>query len=116
MKHRKHRRQAGSPEQGTDMIGELSPWHLLILAAVILVLFGAKKLPDSARSLGRAMRIFKSETSGLRGDHGDHSGEDDAKAQAAPQQLPAPQPARTAETAAAASAPQPEAQHTNQPG
>lgn len=70
------------------MIGELSPWHLLILAAVILVLFGAKKLPDSARSLGRAMRIFKSETSGLRGDHGDH---DDAQAQAAPQQLPAAQ-------------------------
>lgn len=97
------------------MIGELSPWHLLILAAVILVLFGAKKLPDSARSLGRAMRIFKSETSSLRGDHSD--GEDDAKAQAAPQQqLAAPQPARTAETAGAASAPQPEAQHTNQPG
>lgn len=96
------------------MIGELSPWHLLILAAVILVLFGAKKLPDSARSLGRAMRIFKSETSSLRGDH---NGEDDAQAQAAPpQQIAAPQPARTAETAAAASAPQPEAQHTNQPG
>jgi sec-independent protein translocase protein TatA len=95
------------------MIGELSPWHLLILAAVILVLFGAKKLPDSARSLGRAMRIFKSETSTLRGDH---SGEDDAQAQPAPQQLAAPQPARTAETAGAASAPQPEAQHTNQPG
>ena len=117
MKHRKHRRQAGSPEQGTDMIGELSPWHLLILAAVILVLFGAKKLPDSARSLGRAMRIFKSETSSLRGDHsGDHSGEDDAQAKAAPQQLAAPQPARAAETAGAASAPQPEAQHSNQPG
>ncbi|HZC39102.1 MAG TPA: Sec-independent protein translocase subunit TatA [Streptosporangiaceae bacterium] len=100
------------------MIGELSPWHLLILAAVILVLFGAKKLPDSARSLGRAMRIFKSETSSLRGDHsGDHSGEDDAKPQAAaPQQLAAPQQVRTAETAGAASAPQPEAQHSNQPG
>ena len=49
-------------------IGELSPWHLLILAAVILVLFGAKRLPDSARSLGRAMRIFKSETRGLHGE------------------------------------------------
>jgi sec-independent protein translocase protein TatA len=50
------------------MLGELSPWHLLILAAVVLVLFGAKKLPDSARSLGRAMRIFKAETAGLRSD------------------------------------------------
>jgi sec-independent protein translocase protein TatA len=58
------------------MIGELSPWHLLILAAVILVLFGAKKLPDSARSLGRSMRIFKAETQGLR--DGDKT--DDAQA------------------------------------
>ena len=92
------------------MIGELSPWHLLILAAVILVLFGAKKLPDSARSLGRAMRIFKSETSGLRGDHSDHS--DDGQAKAAPAELPAAQQARSADPAAA---PQPEAQHSNQP-
>jgi len=31
-------------------MGELSPWHLLILAAVFVLLFGAKKLPDAARS------------------------------------------------------------------
>lgn len=78
------------------MLGELSPWHLLILAAVVLVLFGAKKLPDSARALGRSMRIFKAETSGLR----DGEKADDGQAQAAqsqsgpaqvaPQQLPAP--------------------------
>jgi sec-independent protein translocase protein TatA len=37
------------------------PSHILILLIVILVLFGAKRLPDSARSLGRSMRIFKSE-------------------------------------------------------
>ena len=37
------------------------PWHILVLAAVFLVLFGAKRLPDSARSLGRSLRIFKSE-------------------------------------------------------
>ena len=60
-------------------LGELSPWHLLILAAVVLVLFGAKRLPDSARSLGRAMRIFKSETRGL---HGDEQADD---GQAAPE-------------------------------
>jgi len=82
-------------------LGELSPWHLLILAAVILVLFGAKRLPDSARSLGRAMRIFKSETSGLR--EGDKTDEGVSQAQAAqsppaqsqpaaPQQLPASAP------------------------
>jgi len=37
------------------------PSHILILLIVILVLFGAKRLPDSARSLGRSLRIFKSE-------------------------------------------------------
>ena len=39
----------------------LKPWHLLVLAVVFLVLFGSKRLPDSARSLGRSLRIFKSE-------------------------------------------------------
>jgi TatA/E family protein of Tat protein translocase len=37
------------------------PSHILILLIVVLVLFGANRLPDSARSLGRSMRIFKSE-------------------------------------------------------
>jgi len=37
------------------------PSHILILLIVVLVLFGAKRLPDSARSLGRSLRIFKSE-------------------------------------------------------
>ena len=38
-----------------------SPWKLLIIAAVVLVLFGSRKLPDAARSLGRSMRILKRE-------------------------------------------------------
>lgn len=46
----------------------LGTTELLIIAVVIMVLFGAKKLPDSARSLGRSMRIFKAETKGLRDD------------------------------------------------
>jgi sec-independent protein translocase protein TatA len=73
-------------------MGELSPWHLLILAAVFIVLFGSRKLPDAARSLGRSMRIFKAETQSLRGDHG----EDDAHTVTAAQQAPAvtPQPLR----------------------
>jgi sec-independent protein translocase protein TatA len=37
----------------------LEPWHLVVLAAVFVALFGAKRLPDSARSLGEAMNIFK---------------------------------------------------------
>ena len=39
----------------------LGPREVVILLIVVLVLFGAKRLPDSARSLGRSMRIFKSE-------------------------------------------------------
>ena len=39
----------------------LGPREIVILLIVVLVLFGAKRLPDSALSLGRSMRIFKSE-------------------------------------------------------
>ena len=42
-------------------MGSLSPWHWAILAVVVVLLFGAKTLPDAARSLGKSMRIFKSE-------------------------------------------------------
>jgi sec-independent protein translocase protein TatA len=42
-------------------VGSLSPWHWAILAVVVILLFGAKKLPDAARSLGKSLRIFKSE-------------------------------------------------------
>lgn len=44
------------------------PSHILILLIVVLVLFGAKRLPDSARSLGRSMRIFKSENKEMNQD------------------------------------------------
>ena len=52
------------------MIGDLfdSPWKILIIAALILVLFGAKKMPEAARSLGRSMRILKAEVGGLHDD------------------------------------------------
>jgi sec-independent protein translocase protein TatA len=42
--------------------------EILIIAAIILLLFGAKRLPDAARGLGRSLRIFKAETKGLVGD------------------------------------------------
>jgi sec-independent protein translocase protein TatA len=42
--------------------------ELLILAIVIFALFGYRKLPEAARSLGRSMRILKAETKGLRED------------------------------------------------
>ncbi|MFI8391186.1 Sec-independent protein translocase subunit TatA [Streptomyces sp. NPDC085540] len=42
------------------------PWHLLVVLVVCLLVFGSKKLPDMARSLGRSMRILKSEARALR--------------------------------------------------
>jgi sec-independent protein translocase protein TatA len=59
------------PLKGTDMIGDLfdSPWKILIVAVVLIVLFGSKKLPDAARSLGKSMRILKAEVQDLHGDH-----------------------------------------------
>jgi sec-independent protein translocase protein TatA len=49
------------------MIGDLfdSPWKILIVAVVILVLFGSAKLPGAARSLGKSMRILKAEVKDL---------------------------------------------------
>ena len=46
----------------------LGPREIVILLIVVLVLFGAKRLPDSARSLGRSMRIFKSEMNERKAD------------------------------------------------
>ncbi|MFF0213168.1 Sec-independent protein translocase subunit TatA [Streptomyces vinaceus] len=46
----------------------LEPWHLILLLAVCVLVFGSKKLPDMARSVGRSMRILKSETQALRGE------------------------------------------------
>ncbi|MFE4690319.1 Sec-independent protein translocase subunit TatA [Streptomyces sp. NPDC056749] len=46
----------------------LEPWHLLILAIVVIMLFGSKKLPDSARALGQSLRILKSETKAMKED------------------------------------------------
>jgi sec-independent protein translocase protein TatA len=56
-------------------MGELRPWHVIVLVVVLVVLFGAKRLPGAARSVGQSMRILKAETAGVR--------EDDAAAHAA---------------------------------
>ncbi|MGW2911842.1 Sec-independent protein translocase subunit TatA [Streptomyces asoensis] len=44
----------------------LEPWHLLIVAIVIIVMFGSKKLPEAARGLGRSLRILKSEAKAMK--------------------------------------------------
>lgn len=48
----------------------LEPWHLLIVALVIIMVFGSKKLPDMARSLGKSARILKSEAKAMKAEAG----------------------------------------------
>ncbi len=43
-------------------------WELILILAVLVLLFGASKLPNAARSIGQSMRIFKAETKGMRSD------------------------------------------------
>jgi sec-independent protein translocase protein TatA len=49
-------------------MGSLRPWHIAVLVVVLILLFGAKRLPDAARSLGKSMRILKTEVKGLSDD------------------------------------------------
>jgi sec-independent protein translocase protein TatA len=42
-------------------MGDLKPWHIVIVVVVFVVLFGAKRLPDSAKSVAKSLRIFKEE-------------------------------------------------------
>ena len=93
------------------MIGDLfdSPWKILIVAVVLIVLFGSRKLPHAARSLGQSMRILKREVQGL------HEDEPEPRPPAAQPAAPAPaeltagasggQPATAAAAAAEASRP-----------
>jgi sec-independent protein translocase protein TatA len=71
------------------MFGDLfdSPWKILIVAVVIIVLFGSRKLPDAARSLGKSMRILKTEVQGM---HEDETVAATTTVQPAPVQLQAP--------------------------
>jgi sec-independent protein translocase protein TatA len=60
----------------------LGPTEIILIALVIFALFGYKKLPDAARSIGRSMRIFKAETKNLR--------EDDVQTRAEAEYHPSP--------------------------
>jgi sec-independent protein translocase protein TatA len=64
---------------------DIGPPEILIIILVLVILFGAKKLPELARGSGRAIRIFKAETKGLMDDDDDDA--DAAPTKPAPQQL-----------------------------
>ncbi|MBD8077812.1 Sec-independent protein translocase subunit TatA [Cellulosimicrobium arenosum] len=61
-------------------MGMLKPWHIIVLVVVVLLLFGARRLPDLARSVGQSLKIFKSEVKDLRDDKDDdgHAAKDEA--------------------------------------
>jgi sec-independent protein translocase protein TatA len=63
----------------------LEPWHLIVVAIVVIVLFGSKKLPEAARGLGKSMRILKSEAKAMKSD-------DTSAASTAPKSTPTPAP------------------------
>jgi sec-independent protein translocase protein TatA len=58
-------------------MGSLGGWEILIILVVLVALFGAKRLPDMARSIGQSARVFKGEMKGMRDD-------DDKKPEQAP--------------------------------
>jgi sec-independent protein translocase protein TatA len=76
-----------------------------ILILVVILLFGAKRLPDLARGVGRSMRIFKAETEGLRGDTTSADGAPVASPSSQAQAVVAPAPAIPAAVQPAAPAP-----------
>jgi sec-independent protein translocase protein TatA len=69
-------------------MGIPSGWELVILLAVLVVLFGATKLPTAARSIGQSIRIFKAETRGPRSEDQDHPSSPASEQQSLPPAVP----------------------------
>ena len=67
--------------KGTSMSFFRNPWAIVLLIVLVILLFGANKLPGLARNMGKSMRIFKSEVEELRGeDKGEEEAEDERPA------------------------------------
>ncbi|HEV7194949.1 MAG TPA: Sec-independent protein translocase subunit TatA [Pedococcus sp.] len=64
------------------MLRGLEGWHVIILLVLLVVLFGFRRLPDAARSLGRSMRIFKSEVNEMKNDGRSAASSDTVKGEA----------------------------------
>ncbi|MBP2368308.1 Sec-independent protein translocase subunit TatA [Pseudonocardia parietis] len=66
-------------------------YEWLIIIAVLLLLFGAKKLPEMARSVGQSARVFKGEMKGLKDDEAKSTTTQESRT--TPQELPSVTPA-----------------------
>ncbi|WP_331725809.1 Sec-independent protein translocase subunit TatA (plasmid) [Streptomyces xanthophaeus] len=96
------------------MIGNLKPLEIVLILAVVLLLFGAKKLPDMARSLGKSARILKSEAKAMKKEGEESAPSTTAADQTAPQQTAAPLTIQAAPGAVRSSRPVTEMNHTVQ--
>lgn len=70
------------------MLGNLNGWHLLILLVVILLLFGAAKLPALAKSMGQSARVFKGEMKAMKEEDKPADGTASAEVDATPSAAP----------------------------
>ena len=71
-------------------MGELRPWHIIIVVALFFILFGYKKLPDATRALGRSLRILKSEVKTLHDEESETPAADAEPKPATPRAVEAP--------------------------
>ena len=86
-----------------------APWHWVVLGIVVIALFGYKRLPDASRSLGRSLRIFKTELKGMSQDDAARKDADSQpKAVAAPPAETVPNPAAAAPQAVPQPVPTPQ--------
>lgn len=99
-------------------MGAMSWWHWVIIIAAFVLIFGAKKLPDAARGVGRSLRILKSEVNAMHEESGKNAS-DAGAAVPPPAQITTPPPAaplaQPATQPAAVPVEQPVAQPVAQP-
>ncbi|MER5870675.1 Sec-independent protein translocase subunit TatA [Streptomyces sp. NPDC002044] len=97
------------------MFGNLRGWEIFVILGVIILLFGAKKLPDMARSLGKSARILKSEAKAMKKEgEADDTAAAPTVADAAPQQPVVPRTIQAAPGDVTSSRPVNEANRTTQ--
>ena len=83
--------------------GLFEGWHVIILLVLLVVLFGFRRLPDAARSLGRSMRIFKSEVDEMKNDGRSAASSDTVQGEAVKGETDAPSTSSSSTPSAAPS-------------
>jgi sec-independent protein translocase protein TatA len=74
-------------------MGNLGVWQIVIIAAIIILLFGSRKLPELARGVGSSLRIFRAETKGMMDDDEASSAQATTAQGDEPRAVDAPKPA-----------------------